>query len=158
MEELESVRGAVVEALRDHSPEELAAMIGGVTPNTVRNFAKPGHGLRGSSRRAFEAWYRRTVVPSTYTATPQPPMQNRERAAFYAGIAVGMTKSIRQHLASAMADSEHLLAHLQGLIPADDDDQALTPPVSREKLDATVRRQLAKDAEEERPRRQKAAG
>ncbi|MCA2992047.1 helix-turn-helix transcriptional regulator [Gemmatimonas sp.] len=73
----------------------------------------------------------------------------------------GYAKAILHILQSVVSSQQTLVASLeQQSVPAPQADMVdeLTPPVSREKLDATVRRQLAKDAEEERPRRRKAAG
>jgi hypothetical protein len=55
----DDLRLAVTAALKTRTPEELAADIGGVTANTLRNFVKGGRGIRTPTLRALTAWVER---------------------------------------------------------------------------------------------------
>lgn len=66
--QLEQMRAAVIGALLTQTPEQLAAEVGGVTANTLRNLTKPNHSIRGPTARALAGWLARRSHPKVATA------------------------------------------------------------------------------------------
>ena len=154
MADVEDIRGALKRALVRQSPEELAAEVGGVAPNTIRNFARGERDARKSSLRAFEQWYAKHHAPR---GVPQPSGQTEgERQAYYAGVAMGLTKSIRLHLSGALADSDELLAHLQALtVPEQTTTRPDGPAHAAASADAVARAKAGAPVSQDAPRRRR---
>jgi hypothetical protein len=67
----DDLRVAVTAALKTRTPEQLAADIGGVTANTLRNFVKGERGIRTPTLRALTAWADRKKPRAAVAVRPQ---------------------------------------------------------------------------------------
>lgn len=79
------------------------------------------------------------ALPDTYAARAAAVEQ--APTAYALGVLEGQAQAVRQFLESALQEQENLISGIRRL-----GSPALPPPVSREKLDETGRRQLADDA------------
>jgi hypothetical protein len=108
-------------------------------------------------------WTAGTSTPNSDVGYPGAVMGGGSSSfnSYELGVIAGQAKAVRRFLESAIAEQDRVLAGLARLaerptstgVLVDEVASVSNPPVSRAKLDETVRRQLAKDAEDARRRR-----